>query len=295
MGDGRLVWRSRDGKRPEQAVRDLVYYSALRLSPDGKRVALDRSEGAGQTEDIWLLEFARSVTTRLTFGPKRAIDPVWSPDGRQIAFSSNRSGDFQIYRKDAGGGGQEEQLTEGPGDKRVNDWSRDGKYLLYSRNNPKTSRDLWALPLDGDRKPVPVLQSPLDETGGQFSPDGKWIAYQSYESSGRFEVYIRPFPSSAGKWQISNRGGRIPRWRADGKELYYLSPDFKMMAVTIRASAAGVEADTPRELFAARVVGGDGPYDVTADGQRFLLAEQSEAQGGVAPLTVVLNWQAGLK
>jgi Tol biopolymer transport system component len=284
---------SRDGKRLEQAGRDL-FYSALRLSPDGKRAAFDRSDTAGQSEDIWLLEFARSVTTRLTFDPKRDIVPVWSPDGRQIAFSSNRSGVFQIYRKDSSGGGQEEQLTQGPNDKWVTDWSRDGRYLLYAEMNPKTKSDLWALPLDGDRKPVPLLQSPFAEERGQFSPDGKWIAYESNES-GRSEVYIRAFATSAGKWQVSNRGGRVPRWRADGKELFYLSPDAKMMSVTIRASAASVEADAPRELFAARVVGGFSPYDVAADGQRFLILEQSEAQGGVAPLTVVLNWQAGLK
>src|ERR1700674_3868764 len=212
-------------------------YSSLRLSPDGKRVAFGRG---GLAANIWLLEFARSVLTRLTFGTKADSYPVWSPDGRQIAFSSNRSGVLQIYRKDAGGGRQEEQLTSGPNDKLVTDWSRDGKYLLYSQNDPKTSLDLWALPLDGDRRPAPVLQGPFFESGGQFSPDGKWIAYHSTES-GRFEVYIRAFPSSAGKWQISNRGGgAIPRWRGDGKELFYMSSDFKMMAVTIRASAAGV-------------------------------------------------------
>jgi Tol biopolymer transport system component len=232
IGARSLVWMSRDGKR-QQAGPDL-FYGSLRLSPDGKRVAFGRSEGAGQTEDIWLLEFARSVTTRLTFDPKRDIDPVWSPDGRQIAFSSNRSGFFQIYRKDAGGGGQEEQLTQGPNDKFVTDWSRDGRYLLYAEVNPNTQIDLWALPLDGDRKPVPVLQSAFTELAGQFSPDGKWIAYQSNES-GRTEVYIRAFPTSAGKWQISNRGGMIARWRADGKELFYRTPDnSKVMAVTIR-------------------------------------------------------------
>jgi len=245
------------------------------------------------TANIWLLEFARSVLTRLTFGTKADYYPVWSPDGRQIAFSSNRSGVFQIYRKDVSGGGQEEQLTSGPNDKLITDWSRDGKYLLYTQIDPKTSLDLWVLPPDGERKPMPVLQSPYIESAGQFSPDGKWIAYHSTES-GRFEVYIRAFPSSAGKWQISNRGGAIPQWRADGKELFYVSPDLKMTAVTIRASAAGVEADTPRELFTAPVAGLISVYDVAADGQRFLLVERPEAQGS-APLTVVVNWQAGLK
>jgi Tol biopolymer transport system component/predicted Ser/Thr protein kinase len=284
----RLIWMSRDGKRTEQGAMDT--YSSLRLSPDGKRVAFGRGVATG---NIWTLEFARSVLTRLTFGMKTDSYPVWSPDGRQLAFSSNQSGLFQIYRKDTGGAGQEEQLTSGPNDKLVTDWSRDGKYLLYTQVGPKTSLDLWALPLDGDRKPVPVLQSPFTEGGGQFSPDGKWIAYHSTES-GRFEVYIRAFPSSAGKWQISNRGGAVPRWRADGKELFYVSTDVEMMAVTIRASAAGVEADTPRELFTYLVTGFNSPYDAAADGQRFLLTERSEAQGSV-PLNVVVNWQAALK
>jgi eukaryotic-like serine/threonine-protein kinase len=285
----RLAWMSRDGKRTEQGGMGI--YNSLRLSPDGKRVAFGQGLA---TANIWTLEFARSVLTRLTFGTREDFYPVWSPDGRQIAFSSNQSGVFQIYRKDAGGAGQEEQLTSGPNAKLVNDWSHDGKYLLYTQNDPKTSLDLWALPLDGDRKPVPVLQSPFVESAGQFSPDGKWIAYHSTES-GRFDVYICAFPSSAGKWQISDRGGAIPRWRADGKELFYVSPDLKMMAVTIRASAAGVEAETPRELFTYPAPGFNSPYDVAADGQRFLLAERSEAQGGAPPLTVVVNWQAALK
>ena len=168
-----------------------------------------------------------------------------------------------------------------------------GKRAYHSRFDP------GKLLLEGDPAPVaeetavPVLQSPFRESGGQFSPDGKWIAYESTES-GRFDVYIRAFPSSAGKWQISNRGGFIPRWRADGKELFYVSQDFKMIAVTIRASAASVEADAPRELFPYPVAGFNSPYDVAADSQRFLLTERSDAQGS-ASLTVVVNWQAGLK
>src|SRR5262249_16061530 len=154
------------------------------------------------------------VLTHLTFGAKVDAHPSWSPDGRQIAFSSDRSGIFQIYRKDVNGGGQEEQLTSGPNDKRLSDWSHDGKFLLYREEDPKTQSDLWVLPLDGSRKAIPILQTPFIETKAQFSPDGKWIAYDSNES-GNFEVYVRAFPPSAAKWQVSNRGGTNPRWRGD--------------------------------------------------------------------------------
>jgi hypothetical protein len=133
----------------------------------------------------------------------------------------------------------------------VTDWSRDGKYLLFSQDDPRGSPDLWALTLEGDRKPIVVLQTPFVEVKGQFSPDGKWVAYDS-NSSGGFEVHIRAFPSSATQWQISNRGGTDPRWRGDGKELFYLSPNKTMMAVTIRMSGTSIEADVPHELFPAR-------------------------------------------
>ena len=181
---------SRDGKRLGEAGKE-DRNASFRLSPDGKRVALGRYDG-GENADIWVFEFGREVTTRLTSDPKQdlILIPVWSPDGRQIAFTSSRSGIRQIYRKDAGGGGQEDQLTTGPNLKSPEDWSRDGRYLLYSEIAPKTGLDLWALPLNGDRKPVVVLQTPFNEKSGTFSPDGKWIAYDS-DASGRPEVYVR--------------------------------------------------------------------------------------------------------
>jgi Tol biopolymer transport system component len=292
----RMAWTGRDGKRAEQFLQS-GGVADFRLSPDGKRAAFGRQVSTG-SQNLWLLEFSRGGVTRLTFGAKADYIPSWSPDGHQIAFSSDRSGILQIYRKDADGGGREEQLTGDPNNKQLTDWSRDGKFLLYSEEDPKTVLDLWALPLDGPRKPIPILQTPLIEDQGQFSPDGKWVAYQSNESGGA-EVYVTTFPSSTRKWQISNHGGVWPRWRGDGKELFYLSSDRKMMAVTIRTSAVSVQADTPRDLFAASFIsqqaGSTPPYDVTADGQRFLLLEQSEVPGGIPPLRVVMNWDADLK
>jgi Tol biopolymer transport system component len=308
-GKAKLGWIGRDGKRLGDAGPE-DSYTSLRLSPDGKRVAIGRRDPAGY-DDTWLLEFGRGVFTRFTFDPKVDTGPVWSPDGRQIAFSSNRSGFYQLYRKDSTGARQEEQLTHGPDNKNVLDWSRDGRYLLYVERAPRMGDDIMALPLEGERKPMVVLQTPFFEGGGVFSPDGRWIAYQSNES-GRNEVYARAFPPAAaaagGQWQVSNQGGTRPRWRGDGKELFYLAlalnpgdsvshlgQSTRMMAAGIRITATGVETDTPRELFTIFVDAGmASPYDVTPDGQRFLV-EEILFTDRPAPLTVVTNWQAGLK
>ncbi|HEV2202187.1 MAG TPA: protein kinase [Bryobacteraceae bacterium] len=294
----KLVWIARDGKRLGEAAPEDVY-SSLRLSPDGKRLAIGRRPSLSTANaDVWLLEFARNTWTRFTFDPMTDLAPAWAADGRQIAFNSNRSGSFQLYRKDSGGAGQDEQLTGDPGDKGLTDWSRDGRYLLFEEVGGKTSRDLWALPLEGERKSVPVVQTPFDDLAGRFSPDGKWVAYVSSES-GRLEVYVQAFPGAPsaprGKWQVSSQGGVAPVWRGDGRELFFLSPDVKMMAAGIRPATTGVEMDTPRELFATAATRfTNSPYDVTADGQRFLVEEISGAPNAV-PLTVVVHWQAGLK
>ncbi|MEK7992511.1 MAG: protein kinase [Planctomycetota bacterium] len=290
-----LIWISRDGKRLGEAGKQDRYRS-IRLSPEGKRVAIGRDDEAG-IADIWMLEFGRGeVMPRLTFDPGRDRYPVWSPDGRQIVYSSDRSRVWQIYRKDTGGGGQEEQLTSDPNQKYVTDWSRDGRYLLYHQSDPKTSFDLWVLALDGERKPVAVLQTPFSERFAQFSPDGKWIAYQSDES-GRDEVYVRAFPGSGGQRQVSNQGGAKPKWRADGKELFYLGPNSNLLAAGIRVAGASFQSDTPRELFPipSTTPWDYWPYDVTADGQRFLVLQPGATGQGPDPLTVVTNWQARLK
>jgi dipeptidyl aminopeptidase/acylaminoacyl peptidase len=297
----KLVWFSRDGKRLGEAGKEGLYAS-FRMSSDGKRAALSLL-GDGENRDVWVLEFARGVMTRLTFDPKEDGIPLWSPDGRHIAFYSNRTGNRQIYRKDAGGGGREEQLTTDAGDKFPSDWSPDGRFVLYiAPAAPAGGRGgggLWALPVDGDRKPVEVDIGRRVTPGAsaQFSPDGKWIAYASTDS-GRSEVYVRSFPESGSPWQVSTQGGLAPKWRTDGKELFYMGPDREsILAAAVRTSGAIFQSDTPRELFRMtripdRIVS---PYEVTLDGQRFLVLQPTADRGDVSPLTVLMNWQARLK
>jgi len=264
-----------------------------RLSPDEKRVAVTRRDPQGQG-DIWLLELARATGTRLTSHPAIDMAPMWSPDGARIIFSSNRDGPFNLYQRVSSGAAGEELLLKSSDSKYPTDWSSDGRFLLYQAIHPRTGFDIWAIPMDGDPRPVPVLQSEFTEYLGQFSPDGQWIAYVSTES-GRPQVHVQRFPKPAGKFQVSTNGGDQPRWRRDGKEIYYLSPDRKLMAVQVKATGTAIEIARPRELFqtrAATAVLFVPTYDVTADGQRFLINTSLEAEGA-PPITVVTNWATG--
>src|SRR5258708_119037 len=254
FGLNQLVWYDRSGK-PTGNVGAPARALEFALSPDEKTVASARRTGSGNFSDIWLHELARGVETRFTFQASANGWLVWSPDGRRIAFASSRTGALNLYLKDTSGAGQDEELLK-PGTLRVPcDWSRDGQFLLYTDGSPKTASDLWVLNMEGDRKPVPFLQTPFFESQGQFSPDGHWIAYASDES-GRFEVYVRPFPSGPAKWKISINGGEHPRWRGDGKEIFYLSPDRKLMAAAVNGKAASqpvFEAQGPVALFEAHI------------------------------------------
>jgi Tol biopolymer transport system component len=219
---------------------------------------------------------------------------VWSPDEKWIAFASNRDGGvFQIYRKDASGAGQEERLTSGPHGKIPLDWSRDGRVILYSEQTVRgsVSTHLMALPVQGDRKPVLVVDEASPRSSAAISPDGRWVAYGS-EFSGSMEVYIRAYPAAGSPQSLTHvsiAGGLNPKWRGDGRELYYRTTTGVMVAA-IQPSPQGIRAGTPRELFTAQIFG----YDVTADGQRFLVVPRSLVQQAQA-LTVVSHWQAGLR
>jgi Tol biopolymer transport system component len=189
--------------------------------------------------------------------------------------------------KPSNGAGAEQLLLESPYTKTPDDWSSDGRFLLYNENNGKTS-DVLALPLQGDRKPIPVATSPFSENNGQFSPDGRWVAYQSDES-GQFEIYVVPFPPGAGKWQVSTGGGVSPRWRHDSKEIFFIAPDRKMMAAAVSASGTSFEAAPPFALFQTLITGGGKQqYAVSSDG-RFLI-NVATADSASSPITLILNW-----
>jgi len=257
------------------------------LSPDGKRAATTR--GPVGTRDIWIQEVTHS--SRFTLDPDDDVFEIWSPDGARVVFMSSRAGVYDLYQKQSDGSGGEEVLLKSAESKRPNSWSPDGRFILYQSDQ---NSDLMVLPLTGGRKPFPFLSTPFNKAQGVFSPDGKWVAYQSNES-GRFEVYARPFPGPGGQWQVSTGGGGSPRWRADGKELYYLAPDNKLMAVVVKAQGAALAAGTPEALFQTHMPVGVNrqQYDVARDG-RFLINTELQ-DNSTEPIHLLLNWKPPAK
>jgi serine/threonine protein kinase len=304
-----FMWFDRTGKEIEKVGGpDSAAPSDPSLSPDGRRVALHRTVN-GNT-DIWLLELGRNVLSRLTFDPAVELRPTWSPDGRRIVFQSNRlprtgTGLFDLYQKTVFGTGSEERFLTTPQSETVTDWSRDGRFVLYRTDaggELKTGFDIWAFQADGDQKPFPVLRTNFEERDGQFSPDGKWIAYQSNES-GRVEIYVQPFSGRedkvSGKGQISTNGGAQVRWRPDGKELFYIALDGRLMAVSIRIApdSQSIDAGPPVALFPTRVGGAvqgisRQQYMVSPDGRQFLMNNVMEEVA--SPIAVILNWKPKL-
>jgi len=294
--DRQLTWYDREGK-VVGTVGEPSDYQDVVLSPDGTRVA--RLKRSGQASNIWLLDLSRETNTRFTFGSAIDNNPVWSPDGSRIVFSSNRDGAFNLYQKPVSGVTDAEVLLKSSEPTYATSWSRDGRFLLYTVVvSPKTKADIWLLPLDGDKKPVPFPVTQFNEQSASFSPDGHWVAYMSDESARfNFQVYVRSFSlnsartavEAGGKWQISNGPANVPWWRSDGRELYYLSGQ-KLMAVEITTSPV-FRAGKPRPL--GLVIPRGAGWDATGEGKRFLVA--APKSGKPEPYTVVLNWQAGLK
>jgi len=305
--DLQLTWVDRAG-RPIGTVGSAAQYYGVDLAPDGQRIAVHRH--ADQGGDIWVADSERGTMSRLTFDPRQDnVGPVWSPDGRRIAYASLRQGVSAIYSKASDGSGDEEKLLDSPPQfaKVAKSWSSDGRYLLFWMND-RPSAGLWVLPLFGDRKPFPFTRTSFAELFGEISPDGKWLAYQSTES-GRSEVYVRPFPTGSGKWPVSTDGGAYARWRRDGKELFYVNnisgfSGSPLMAVPIQTDGSTFRAGLPKALFETQLPAGmrhpGGPansFAVAPDGQRFLLPRAAGSAREPAPstITVVLNWPALLK
>jgi hypothetical protein len=261
----------------------------ISLSPDGRRLVFFQR---GVTNaDLWTFDTRRGVLSRFTSDPAEDVFPIWSRDGTRIVFSSNRSGQFALYQKPTTGSGGEELLLPAPGDEIFAcDMSPDGHTLLYQQRSAKTGWDIWAVPLSGDPKPSPVVQTDADERGGLLSPDGKWLAYVANDS-GAFEVYVQPFPGPGPRVQVSTKGGDQIRWASSGRELFYIALDGKLTSARLQIGADGrsLNVDTPVPLFTANVGLSGGPhYVVSADGQRFLM--NAVVRDADAPIRLILNW-----
>jgi Tol biopolymer transport system component len=292
-GSSQLVWFDRSGTRISEITTGEGSYVQPSLSPDGKRIATGFV--APQIGvDIFIVDIARRIPTRLTFGGTLTRSTIWSPDGDYIAYTSLTNGKAVLVKKRFDGSSSEEVISAKATASTVCDWSRDGKWILYMVPGNGTQSDLWYVSATVEGEPRPFLKTKAKETCGQFSPDGKWVAYGSDES-GADEIYIQAFPSG-GKWQVSRDRGVQPRWRGDGKELFFHSSDTDaVMAVDIRAGAA-IEPGIPRKLFDAVLGSGLGGinYAVTANGQKFIVT--TETRASVAePITTILNWTSRIK
>jgi serine/threonine protein kinase/Tol biopolymer transport system component len=293
---GRLLWFDRRGNITEVKAPPGDYQNPW-LSPDEQRIAVERTDATTGRHAIWSVDERRGITSRLVADTSGAHMPVWSPDGRRIAFNSNRRGGIDLYRADADGSGTAELLLAATD--RVGfipmDWSSDGRQLLYSAG-AGSQRRLWILPMQPRQEPHiwrSAAVSDAREDQGQFSTDGEWIAYTSNESGG-YEVYISPVSGAGRRRQVSTNGGAQPRWRRDGQELFYLAPDGNLMAATVTARVDGIETGQPHALFntgiTASFVDRRNQYLVTRDGQRFLVNVSTEDQSS-APITVIVNWR----
>ena len=296
-----LTWFDREGKELN-TLGAPARYANPHLSPDGKRVAADIDDPESSNTDIWLIEANHQGIYRFTFDPAQDETPLWSHDGKRILWLSDRGGKNGFYLKASNGSEIEKSSTVPVG---VNlsfasapsDWSTDERFLLYTDLQEGDVLHLWVLPMSGDQRPYRYLPGPSADVEGQFSPDGHWVAYSSNES-GRWEVYVAPFPGPGGKYQISTGGGQQPRWRRDGKELFFLSPDRKLMAVSVKTGPALVFGP-PKALFESRehepiTAEEFFTYDVSPDGQRFLINAIPE-QEEIRPVDILLNWSSQLK
>jgi len=291
-GTSRIVWFDRSGKELETVGAPGNYSEAI-PSPDGTRLAISIGDTRTGTEDIWIRDIARGVTSRFTFDAGIDIWPVWSPDGNWIAFASNRGGAFAVYKKQASGVGNEELLFRAEGQLGPTDWSKDGRTLVLACLTGATRWNLMYGDLSGGPEPKTFLATQFNEAGGRLSPDGRWLAYESNES-GRPEIFVQAFPGPGGRWQVSTEGGRFASWHRDGKELVYIARNSRLMSVGVSASEDAFHSSEPRPLFQAPVlVAGNGEqrYAWSADGTRLLFTTPLSREE-IPPVRMVLNWTA---
>jgi len=266
------------------------------FSPDEKRFIADRVDPRTSTSDLWLCDLSVGNSQRFTFHPADEFNPVWSPDGSRVVWASDRDTTVKLYQKEVSLAGEEKLLLKSDYNNFPTDWSRDGRFIIYQQDDPKTKYDVWALAASGsgEVKPFTVVRTGANEIAGTLSPDGQWLVYASDES-GQFEIYAQGFPRGGGKRQVSTGGGNHPRWRRDGRELFYYARDGKLMAAPVKSGESfEMGAVVPLFEFRAGTLQGFAPYAATADGRRFLLNAVVETEPN-ARLTVVVNWAAGLK
>jgi Tol biopolymer transport system component len=296
-GQRQFVWLDRSGRETQKVVYGDTAALGPSLSSDHRRIAVYRD--ADGNMDIWWYEIDRRAWERVTFDPGDDIYPLWSPDGASVAFGAVRaaSGRVDLYRRVLGAPpGVEELLLTTPEGKFPTDWSSDGRFILYDSIDMKTGPDLFALPLDGAKTPIEILRTEFNESQAQFSPDGKWIAYQS-DRTGRNEIYLRRFPVSGEDRRVSIDGGTQPRWNGRGDELFFIGGDDRLMAVSMGVPAGSqvLEPGVPAGLFHTSVgstvtLNYRQQYMVAADGQSFVI-NSSVADGTASPISVILNWK----
>lgn len=289
--DWKLVWMDRNGKQIGTVADKLTNLQAASISPQGDRVVLQTDTG---TNDVWILDLARGMRTRITFGQVSATFPVWSPDGKWVTYNTSRNGQAQLNRKRADGSGAEELLLNDLEPVVPTDWTRDGKYLIYSRGTVGNNLEIWALPLQGERKPFLLVPRPANSfaSQGRLSPNGRWLAYASAES-GTAQVYVVPFQGGQGKWQVSTTEGAQPKWSRDGKELYFQNNvSRELFAVSVQETGGALTFGSAKTIATAPATQ-QFVYDVSPDGKKILLNVVSQQVN--QSVTVITNFPAGLK
>jgi eukaryotic-like serine/threonine-protein kinase len=294
--DQKLVWVDRKG-RELGTLGQVADYESVEISPDGRRVAVSiRDVARGENLEVWVLDVARGGTTRITTERSDEFHPVWTPDGERLIYTSDRLGYYDLYSRPASGG-SEEVVIQTKWDKGTCDIRRDGSSLIFAGSPSGHGEDLWLLPLNGAKEPKPLTQTPeFAELSARLSPDGRWMAFSSNES-GHNEIYVQPFPSGQ-KRQASEGGGAYPVWRRDGKELFYVGTDDRLMSVAVSVRGAALELGVPQPLFEMRAAGttlfAERQYDVAPDGERFLVVRRMGEERS-DPLVVEFNWTSRLK